>query len=116
MSSLQSPRTRLHSLWDLAAFAHDGYVMASPFRWDDERRSAPLRTGLVLPNFIRHPPDDADYILETFLPKRKDVARHGEYRTKRHPFEIFDAMSAGENTKRAWILPADPRVAHPLRL
>ena len=37
---------------------------------------------------------DIDYIMETFLiVKRKDIATHGEYRTKRLILEIYDAMA-----------------------
>jgi len=37
--------------------------------------------------------DDADYILETFpIVKRKDIAAHGEYRTKRLILEAYDRI------------------------
>lgn len=40
--------------------------------------------------------DDADYILETFpIVKRKDIARHGEYRTKRLILQAYDQL--GDN-------------------
>ena len=43
--------------------------------------------------------DDVDYIMETFpIVKRKDIAEHGEYRTKRMILEIYDAMAAAERT------------------
>lgn len=39
--------------------------------------------------------DDADYILETFpIVKRKDVAAHGEYRTKHLILEAYDRLAS----------------------
>ncbi|MBU3749524.1 MAG: hypothetical protein FGM52_03590 [Mycobacterium sp.] len=41
--------------------------------------------------------NDVDYIMETFpIVKRKDIAEHGEYRTKRMILEIYDAMAEAE--------------------
>jgi len=38
--------------------------------------------------------EDADYIMETFpIVKRKDEAKHGEYRTKRVIMEMYDQMA-----------------------
>jgi hypothetical protein len=65
--------------------------------------------------------DDVDYIMETFpIVKRKDEARHGEYRTKRLILEIFDEMQRAADTGVSYQTrldppPADPRVAHPPR-
>ncbi len=43
--------------------------------------------------------DDVDYIMETFaIVRRKDIAAHGEYRTKRMILEIYDAMAEAEAT------------------
>jgi hypothetical protein len=56
--------------------------------------------------------------METFpIVKRKDVAAHGEYRTKRVILEIYDAMTEAARTGTAYETrlnppPADPRVAH----
>ena len=42
---------------------------------------------------------DVDYIMETFpIVKRKEIAEHGEYRTKRLILEIYDAMAEAEST------------------
>jgi hypothetical protein len=39
--------------------------------------------------------DDVGYILETFpIIKRKDMQKHGEYRTRRVILETYDAMAA----------------------
>ena len=63
--------------------------------------------------------DDAGYVLATFpIVKRKDIARHGEYRTKRVILEMYDAMAqamAGGPPYQTRLNPppADPRAAHP---
>lgn len=41
--------------------------------------------------------EDVDYIMETFvIVKRRDIAAHGEYCTKRMILEIYDAMAVAE--------------------
>ncbi len=56
--------------------------------------------------------------METFpIVKRKDVASHGEYRTKRVILDIYDAMQRAIDTGEPYQTPldpppADPRVAH----
>jgi len=52
--------------------------------------------------------DDVDYILETFpIVKRKDVEKHGDYRTKLVILDIYDRLQdpsiAGSRTTRGWI-------------
>jgi hypothetical protein len=52
--------------------------------------------------------DDADYIMETFpIVKRKDIAAHGEYRTKRMILEIYDAMADAEASGVPYASPFD---------
>ena len=52
--------------------------------------------------------DDVDYIMETFpIVKRKDIAKHGEYRTKRLILEIYDAMAEAGRTGVPYISPSD---------
>ncbi|KWX57043.1 DNA methyltransferase [Mycobacterium sp. NAZ190054] len=52
--------------------------------------------------------DDVDYIMETFpIVKRKDVAAHGEYRTKRMILEVYDAMAEAEATGVPYESPFD---------
>ena len=56
--------------------------------------------------------DDVDYIMETFpIVKRKDIAAHGEYRTKRLILEIYDAMAEAERTGVPYISPFDDATA-----
>jgi len=65
--------------------------------------------------------DDVDYIMETFpIVKRKDVAVHGDYRTKTQILDIYDRMQRAIETGEPYQTlldppPADPRVAHPPR-
>ncbi|UHJ57112.1 hypothetical protein LT337_09940 [Mycolicibacterium fortuitum] len=52
--------------------------------------------------------DDVDYIMETFpIVKRKDIAAHGEYRTKRLILEIYDAMAEAERAGVPYVSPFD---------
>lgn len=52
--------------------------------------------------------DDVDYIMETFpIVKRKDIAAHGEYRTKRMILEIYDAMAHAQATGIPYASPFD---------
>ena len=52
--------------------------------------------------------NDVDYIMETFpIVKRKDIAEHGEYRTKRLILEVYDAMAEAEVTGVAYSSPFD---------
>ncbi|GFG85240.1 Eco57I restriction-modification methylase domain-containing protein [Mycolicibacter algericus] len=52
--------------------------------------------------------DDVDYIMETFpIVKRKDIAEHGEYRTKKLILEVYDAMADAERTGVPYTSPLD---------
>lgn len=88
-----------YTAWDLEAFAKDCGYDGPPFRWDEERRFL-LRCELDAAYFhlydIEH--DDVDYIMDTFpIVKRKDEAKHGEYRIKRVILEIYDEMQECKN-------------------
>ena len=51
---------------------------------------------------------DVDYVMETFpIVKRKDVAAHGEYRTKRLILEIYDQMAEAQRTGTPYRSPID---------
>lgn len=79
------------------------------YPWDPELREG-LRTELDAAFFCLYgvARDDVDYIMETFpIVKRKDVAAHGEYRTKRMILEIFDAMAEAEATGLPYASPFD---------
>jgi len=72
-----------------------------------------------LKRYFPTPRHAVEYIMETFpIVKRKDIQKHGEYRTRRVILECYDAMAEAMRTGRPYqtILdppPADPRVAHP---
>ena len=59
-----------------------------------------------------------NHLPDTFpIVKRKDIAKHGEYRTKRMILEMYDEMTAAMRSGVAYQTrlgppPADPRVAH----
>jgi hypothetical protein len=77
--------------------------------WDEVRR-ATLRAEIDAYMFILYEVrrDDLDYIMETFpIVKRKDVAAHGEYRTKRMILEIYDAMAVAEANGVPYASPFD---------
>jgi len=108
-----------YTAWDLQPFARDLGYNGPPFRWDPERRAL-LRAELDACFFHLYgiERDDVDYIMETFpIVKRKDVAAHREYRTKRLILEVYDAMAKAIETGEPYqtILdppPADPSCAH----
>jgi SOS-response transcriptional repressor LexA len=107
---------------DLEPFARDLGHHGPPFRWDPERRFL-IRAELDAAFFHLYgiSRDDSDYIMGTFpIVRRKDEARHGEYRTRRVILEIYDAMAeaASSGVPYQTVLdppPADPRVAHSAR-
>jgi len=109
-----------YTAWDLEAFAKDCGYDGPPFKWDEERRFL-MRCELDAAYFHLYEieRDDVDYIMETFpIVKRKDIAAHGEYRTKRVILEIYDEMQKAIETGEPYQTrldppPADPRVAHP---
>jgi hypothetical protein len=132
-----------YTAWDLLPFAQDVLpalgdhpyaqrfraplptahsLLPPPFRWDEQRRFL-LRCELDAAYFHLYgiARDDVDYIMETFpIVKRKDVAAHGEYRTKRVILEIYDAMQQAMDSGEPYQTrldppPADPSVAHPHR-
>ncbi|MCP4658341.1 MAG: N-6 DNA methylase, partial [bacterium] len=111
-----------YTTWDLKPFAeHCGYD-GPPFRWDEDRRFL-LRCELDAAFFHLYgiERDDVDYIMETFpIVKKRDVKKHGDYRTKRMILNIYDAMQRAIETAEPYQTlldppPADPRVAHPPR-
>jgi hypothetical protein len=83
-----------YTAWDMAPFARDLGYHGPPSAWDGERRFL-LRCELDAAFFHLYgiAREDVDYIMETFpIVKRKDEAKHGEYRTKRVILEMYDAM------------------------
>ncbi|BBZ55243.1 Eco57I restriction-modification methylase domain-containing protein [Mycolicibacterium phocaicum] len=85
---------------DMVAFASEYDLGLEPFCWDPVRREvrrAELDAAFFHLYGIKR--DDVDYILESFTGvMRKDMAQHGEYRTRRMILEIYDAMAEAERT------------------
>ncbi len=118
---MSSAWTLTYTAWDLQPFAQDVGWDGPPFIWDEKRRFL-MRCELDALYFHLYSiaRDDVDYIMETFpIVKRKDIAAHGEYRTKRVILEMYDQMaeSGGVEGYQTWLSPgpADPGVAHPPR-
>jgi hypothetical protein len=85
-------------------FAADHGDTGEPFIWDPERRFL-LRCELDAAFFHLYgvARNDVDYIMDTFpIVKGKDVAAHGEFRTKRVILEVFDAMQRAIDTGVAY--------------
>ncbi len=104
-----------YTAWDLQPFARDCGYDGPPFRWDEDRRFL-LRCELDAAYFHLYgiERDDVDYIMETFpIVKRKDIARHGEYRTKRVILEMYDDMAVAIQGGASYVTRLDPPPAHP---
>jgi hypothetical protein len=103
-----------YTAWDLERFGHDLGYDGPPFRWDLTRRDL-LRAELDAACFHLYDVerDDVDYIMETFpIVKKKDVARHREYRTKRLILERYDAIADAKSFGREYQTVLDPQPAH----
>lgn len=95
---------------DVRAFAEDLGDSGEPFVWDPERRFL-LRCELDAAFFHLYgvARDDVDYIMETFpIVKGKDLAAHGEFRTKRVILGVFDAMQLAIETGESYRTILDP--------
>ena len=104
-----------YTAWDMAPFAEDlddidpitGRVNP-PFIWDDDRRAL-LRAEIDAAFFHLYgiSRDDVDYILDTFpIVRKHDEQRFGEYRTKAHILDCYDAMARAIETP--YTSPLDP--------
>lgn len=95
---------------DMTPFARDFGDTGSPFVWDEERRAL-LRAELDTLFFRLYgiDRDDVDYIMEMFpVVKRRDMAKHNEYRTKRLILEIYDRMAEADRTGEPYQTILDP--------
>ncbi|MEU7305405.1 DNA methyltransferase [Streptomyces sp. NPDC007206] len=86
--------------YDMTALARDLGDDGEPFQWDEGRR-AQLRAELDAYFFHLYgiSRDDTDYILESFQSesgglKNNEIAKFGEYRTKRLVIAEYDRMAA----------------------
>lgn len=95
---------------DMRALAADFTGIEEPFCWDDSRRDL-MRAELDAAFFhlYRISRADVDYIMGTFpIVQEKDVARFGEYRTKRLILEIYDAMQTAIDSDTDYQTVLDP--------
>lgn len=85
--------------WEMRHLAEDLNDTGAPFLWNEDRR-AQLRAELDA--YFLHlygvSPEDADYILESFQTengglKNNEIAKYGEYRTKRLVLTEYDRMA-----------------------
>jgi hypothetical protein len=112
-----------YTAWDLDCFARDIGYDGPPFRWERDRRFL-LRCELDSAFFFlyRLSREDTEYVMDAFpIVRKNDEKEHGEYRTKRVILEIYDAMVEAERSGKAYHTrlnppPADPSVAHPMRV
>ncbi len=99
----------VYTATDMAGFAAEYHCGASPYTWDPLQREQ-LRAELDAAFFHLYGIDrnDVDYMMETFpIVKRKDIAEHGEYQTKRLILEIYDAMAEAERSGKHYESPFD---------
>jgi hypothetical protein len=90
----------VYTAYDMQGLARDLEDEGEPFRWDDDRRSQ-LRAELDAYFFHLYgiSGDDTDYVLESFQSqtgglKNNEIAKFGEYRTKRLVLAGYDRMAA----------------------
>lgn len=90
----------VHTAYDMTPLARDLDDEGEPFRWDEERRA---QTRAELDAYFFHlygiNREDCDYILESFKSesgglKNNEIAKFGEYRTKRLVLTEYDRMAA----------------------
>ena len=99
----------VYTAYDMTPLARDLGDEGEPFRWDEERRAL-LRAELDAFFFRLYgidDPDDVDYILDTFATetgglKHNEIAKYGEYRTKRLVLDAYDRMAAADVAGRAY--------------
>jgi hypothetical protein len=109
-----------YTAWDLEQVALGCDHSTTPFRWNEDRRFLLLcELDAAFFHLYGIKRDDMDYIMETFpIVKRKDVAKHGDFRTKLVILDIYDRMQEAIDTGEPYQTfldppPADPSVAHP---
>ncbi|MFE2056669.1 Eco57I restriction-modification methylase domain-containing protein [Streptomyces sp. NPDC059446] len=89
----------VYTAWDIQPLAEDLGDIGAPFTWNEDRR-AQLRAELDAYFFHLYgvSAEDADYILESFQTengglKNNEIAKYGEYRTKRLALAEYDRMT-----------------------
>ncbi|MFJ4903447.1 Eco57I restriction-modification methylase domain-containing protein [Streptomyces sp. NPDC088727] len=91
----------VYTAYDMTPLARDLGDEGQPFRWEEDRR-AQLRAELDAYFFHLYgiSAEDTDYILETFQSesgglKNNEIAKYGEYRTKRLVLTEYERMAKG---------------------
>jgi len=92
---------------DLQPLATELGHAGSSFAWEENYREiARAELDAAFFHLYGIDRDDVDYIMETFpIVKRKDIAAHGEFRTKRLILEIYDQMAASIESGVAYVSP-----------
>lgn len=78
--------------------------------WSDPQQRAAVRAEIdaLVFHLYAIKRDDVDYIMETFpIVKRKDIAAHGEYRTKHMILDVYDRMAEAIRTGTPYSSPFD---------
>ena len=122
-----------YTAWDIEGFALDCGYDGPPFRWDEERRFL-LRCELDAAYFHLYlgaseewgndspqlremfptPRHAVEYIMETFpIVKRKDIKRHGDYRTKLVILDLYDQMQQAMESGSPFHSQLDPPAGPP---
>jgi hypothetical protein len=99
-----------YTSYDMRQFAVDLGDEGPPFRWDEERRTG-MRAELDAAFFHLYgiERDDVDYIMETFpIVKRRDIERHGAFRTKEAILRVYDSMADAESAGHPYQSILDP--------
>src|SRR5437016_2368645 len=100
----------IYTSFDMKLFALDLGDHGTPYIWDDERRFL-IRAELDALFFRLYEIEryDVEYIMETFsIVKRKDLAKHGSYRTKETILEFYDQMVAADAAEIPYETPITP--------
>jgi hypothetical protein len=91
-----------------------------PYEWSPARRELLVaELDAAVAQLYEISRQDLDYLLETFpIVKRKDIVKHGSYRTKELILDVYDRMNKAIETGDPYktILdppPADPSLCHP---
>ncbi|HUZ26548.1 MAG TPA: N-6 DNA methylase [Streptosporangiaceae bacterium] len=103
-----------YSSYDMTPFARDLGDDGPPFHWDEERRFA-MRAELDAAFFHVYgiDRDDAKHVMETFpIVKRRDIERHGSFRTKEVILQVYDAMAKAERDQQPYQTILDPPPGH----
>jgi hypothetical protein len=109
-----------YTAWDLAGLARDVGLECPPFLWNAQRREV-IRAEVDAMCFHLYgmSRSDVEYVMESFgVVRRRDVAGHDEYRTKRLVLAAFDAMTKAAETNVRYLSnldppPCDPSCCHP---